>query len=362
MRGDDIQQDSMFSYLSPEARVPKNHPLRPIRQMVNQALRELSRDFQAMYSSEGRPSIPPEKLLRALLLQVLYTIRSERLLMEQLDYNLLFRWFVGLSMDDKVWDHSVFSKNRERFLASDLAAAFFGRIQAQAAQAGLLSDEHFTVDGTLIEAWASLKSFRPKDNPPPPAGGAGRNPEVDFHGERRLNQTHASITDPEARLFRKGKGKEAKLCFMGHVLMENRHGLIITPRLTAATGTAERDTAEDMVGDLPGRHRITVGGDKAYDTREFVQSLRALNAVPHVAQNRTGRSSAIDGRTTRHPGYAVSQRLRKRVEEIFGWIKTVGNLRKTRLRGIERVGWMFTLTAAAYNLVRIRNLMAAVSP
>jgi hypothetical protein len=265
-------------------------------------------------------------------------------------------------MDDKVWDHSVFSKNRERFLHSDLAAAFFGRIQEQAAQAGLLSDEHFTVDGTLIEAWASLKSFRPKDNPPPPAGGAGRNPEVDFHGERRLNQTHASITDPEARLFRKGKGKEAKLCFMGHVLMENRHGLIITPRLTAATGTAERDTAEGMVGDLPGRHRITVGGDKAYDTREFVQSVRALNAVPHVAQNRTGRSSAIDGRTTRHPSYAVSQRLRKRVEEIFGWIKTVGNLRKTRHRGIERVGWMFTLTAAAYNLVRIRNLMAAVSP
>jgi len=264
-------------------------------------------------------------------------------------------------MDDKVWDHSVFSKNRERFLASDLAAAFFGRIHEQAAQAGLLSDEHFTVDGTLIEAWASLKSFRPKDTPPP-EGGSGRNQEVDFHGERRLNQTHASTTDPEARLFRKGKGKEATLCFMGHVLMENRHGLIITPRLTAATGTAERDTAERMVGDLPGRHRITVSGDKAYDTREFVQSLRALNAVPHVARNRTGRSSAIDGRTTRHPGYAVSQRLRKRVEEIFGWIKTVGNLRKTRHRGIERVGWMFTLTAAAYNLVRIRNLTAAVSP
>ena len=237
MRGDDIHQDAMFSYLSPEARVPKDHPLRPLRQMVNQALRELSRDFAAMYSREGRPSIPPEKLLRALLLQVLYTIRSERLLMEQLDYNLLFRWFVGLSMDDKVWDHSVFSKNRERFLRSDLAAAFFGRIKEQAAQAGLLSDEHFTVDGTLIEAWASLKSFRPTDTPPP-SGGVGRNPEVDFHGERRLNQTHASTTDPEARLFKKGKGKEAKLCFMGHVLMENRHGLIITPCLTAATGTA----------------------------------------------------------------------------------------------------------------------------
>jgi transposase len=329
--------------------------------MVNHALAELSGEFQAMYSRQGRPSIPPEKLLRALLLQVLYTIRSARLLMEQLDYNLLFRWFVGLSMDDKVWDHSVFSKNQERFLHSDLAAAFFGRIKEQASQAGLLSDEHFTVDGTLIEAWASLKSFRPKDAPPPDAG-AGRNPEVDFHGDRRLNQTHASTTDPEARLFRKGKGKEAKLCFMGHVLMENRHGLIITPRLTAATGTAERDAAEGMVGDLRGRHRITVGGDKAYDTQEFVRSLRGLNAVPHVAQNCKGRNSAIDGRTTRHPGYAISQRLRKRVEEIFGWIKTVGNFRKTRHRGVERVDWMFTLTAAAYNLVRIRNLTAVVSP
>jgi transposase len=360
MRGDDVQQQAMFSYLSPEARVPQDHPLRPIRDMVNRALAELSREFQAMYSREGRPSIPPEKLLRALLLQVLYTIRSARLLMEQLDYNLLFRWFVGLSMDDKVWDHSVFSKNQERFLDSDLAAAFFACILKQAAGAGLLSNEHFTVDGTLIEAWASLKSFRPKD-PPPPEGG-GRNPEVDFHGEKRLNQTHASTTDPEARLFRKGKGKEARLCFMGHVLMENRHGLIISPRLTAATGTAEREAAEAMVEAVPGRHRITVGGDKAYDTREFVQSLRALKAVPHVAQNCNGRKSAIDGRTTRHPGYAVSQRLRKRVEEIFGWMKTVGNLRKTRHRGAGRVAWVFTLTAAAYNLVRIRNLMAEVSP
>jgi len=361
MRGDDVQQQAMFSYLSPEARVPQDHPLRPIRRMVNQALAELDGEFQAMYSREGRPSIPPEKLLRALLLQVLYTIRSARLLMEQLDYNLLFRWFVGLAMDDKVWDHSVFSKNQDRFLGSDLAAAFFARVLEQAAQAGLLSDEHFTVDGTLIEAWASLKSFRRKDAPPPPAGG-GRNPEVDFHGDRRVNQTHASTTDPEARLFRKGKGKEAKLCFMGHVLMENRHGLVITPCLTAATGTAEREAAEVMVEAIPGRHRITLGGDKAYDTREFVQSLRALNAVPHVAQNCRGRISAIDRRTTRHPGYAISQRLRKRVEEIFGWMKTVGNLRKTRHRGVERVGWIFTLTAAAYNLVRIRNLTAAVSP
>ena len=360
MRGDDVHQEAMFSYLSPEARVPQDHPLRPIRKMVNQALAELDGEFQAMYAREGRPSIPPEKLLRALLLQVFYTIRSARLLMEQLDYNLLFRWFVGFSMDDKVWDHSVFSKNQERFLDSDLAAAFFGRIKAQAATAGLLSDEHFTVDGTLIEAWASLKSFRPKDAPPP-EGGGGRNPGVDFHGEKRLNQTHASTTDPEARLFRKGKGKEAKLCFMGHVLMENRHGLVISPRLTAATGTAEREAAEAMVEGVPGRHRITVGGDKAYDTRGFVQAMRGLKAVPHVAQNCQGRKSAIDGRTTRHPGYAVSQRLRKRVEEIFGWMKTVGNLRKTRHRGEDRVGWMFTLTAAAYNLVRIRNLTAAIS-
>lgn len=359
MRGNDMQQQAMFSYLSPEARVPSDHPLRPIRDMVNQALAELSGEFQAMYSRQGRPSIPPEKLLRALLLQVLYTIRSARLLMEQLDYNLLFRWFVGLSMDDKVWDHSVFSKNQERFLDSDLAAAFFTRILEQAAAAKLLSDEHFTVDGTLIEAWASVKSFRPKDAPPPEGG--GRNPAVDFHGEKRLNQTHASTTDPEARLFRKGKGKEAKLCFMGHVLMENRNGLIISPRLTAATGTAEREAADDMVGNLRGRHRITIGADKAYDTQDFVQSLRTLQATPHVAQNCNGRKSAIDGRTTRHPGYAVSQLLRNRVEEIFGWMKTVGNLRKTRHRGKDRVGWMFTLTAAAYNLVRIRNLRPAFS-
>jgi transposase len=361
MRGNDVQQEAMFSYLSPEARVPQDHPLRPIRDMVNRALAELSGEFQAMYSREGRPSIPPEKLLRALLLQILYTVRSARLLMEQLDYNLLFRWFVGLSMDDKVWDHSVFSKNQERFLDSDLAAAFFARTLKQAAAAGLLSDEHFTVDGTLIEAWASLKSFRPKDAPPP-EGGGGRNPEVDFHGEKRLNQTHASTTDPEARLFKKGKGKEAKLCFMGHVLMENRHGLIVSPRLTAATGTAEREAAEDLVGNLRGRHRITVGADKAYDTRDFVQSLRTLKATPHVAQNCKGRKSAIDGRTTRHPGYAVSQRLRKLVEEIFGWMKTVGNLRKTRHRGEDRVGFVFTLTSAAYNLVRMRNLTAASSP
>jgi transposase len=331
MCGDDVQQDAMFSYLSPEARVPRDHPLRPIRDMVIKALAELSGDFQAMHSREGRPSIPPERLLRALLLQVLYTIRSVRLLMEQLDYNLLFRWFVGLSMDDKVWDHSVFSKNQERCLDSDLAAAFFVRILEQAKAAKLLSDEHFTVDGTLIEAWASLKSFRPK-NAPPPEGGGGRNPEVNFHGEKRLNQTHASTTDPEARLFKKGKGKEAKLCFMGHVRMENRHGLVISPRLTVATGTAERE-AEAMVEGVPGLHRITVGGDKAYDTRGVRPSSADPECCAPCGQNCQGRKSAIDGRTTRHPGYAVSQRLRKRVEEIFGWMKTGGNLRKTGRAG-----------------------------
>jgi transposase len=306
-----------------------------------------------MYSREGRPSIPPEKLLRALLLQVLYTIRSERLLMEQLDYNLLFRWFVGLSLDDPVWDHSTFSKNRERLIASDVAAAFFERILKQAAAAGLLSDEHFTVDGTLIEAWASLKSFRPKEGPPPPSTG-GRNPEVDFRGERRTNATHASTTDPEARLFTKGSGQTAKLCYMGHVLMDNRHGLVAAPALTLASGTAEREAAMAMLETLPHR-RMTVGGDKYYDQRKFIRYLRERGTVPHVAQKRRG--SALDGRTTRHATYSVSQRLRKLVEQIFGWIKTVGLLRKTRHRGRPRVAWVWTFTLAAYNLVRMRNLL-----
>ncbi len=352
MRGDDIHQDSMFSYLSPEARVPKDHPLRPLRQMVNQALRELSGDFQSMYAREGRPSIPPEKLLRALLLQVLYTIRSERLLMEQLDYNLLFRWFVGLSMDDPVWDHSTFSKNRERLIASDVAAAFFGCILKQAGAAGLLSDEHFTVDGTLIEAWASLKSFRPKEGPPPSTG--GRNPEVDFRGERRTNASHVSTTDPEARLATKSPGQTAKLCYLGHVLMDNRHGLVAAPALTLATGTAEREAAMAMLDTWP-HCRMTVGADKYYDQREFVRFLRQRGAVPHVARKRRG--SAIDGRTTRHATYAVSQRRRKLVEQIFGWIKTVGLLRKTRHRGRERLAWVWTFTLAAYNLVRMRNVL-----
>lgn len=354
MRGDDNHQDYMFSYISPEQRVPRDHPLRSIRQMVNQALRDLWPEFKAMYAKVGRPSVPPEKLLRALLLQALYSIRSERLLMEQLDYNLLFRWFVGLSMDDPVWDHSVFSKNRERLIASNIAAAFFERILKQAKQAGLLSDEHFTVDGTLIESWASLKSFRPKDGGP--STGGGRNRTVDFHGEKRRNDTHASITDPDARLWRKGRGHEAKLCFMGHVLMENQNGLIQDTRLTLATGTSERDTAWDMIQAIPGKHRIRIGADKNYDTQDFVRKLRSRRAVPHVARKRT--CSALDGRTTRHATYALSQKLRKKVEEIFAWLKTIGNLRQTRHRGRERVAWVFTFTAAAYNLVRMRNLLA----
>ena len=360
MRGDDLQQDAMFSYVSPERRVPTDHPLRPIRRMVDQVLKGLSGHFDTLYSSTGRPSIAPEKLLRTLLLQVLYTVRSERLLLEQLDYNLLFRWFVGLNMDDPVWDATVFSKNRERLLKGAVAQAFFEQVLKLARQQDLLSDEHFTVDGTLIEAWAGQKSFQKKEGsgtPPPDDPG---NPTVDFHGEKRGNQTHQSKTDPEARLYKKGPGKEAKLSYQGQVLMENRNGLVTATRLTPATGTAEREAAVDMAQQIGGRegHRATVGADKAYDTQDFVQQLRDLNITPHVAQNSQNRSSAIDGRTTRHAGYALSQRKRKRVEEIFGWIKTVGLMRKTRHRGLARVGWMFTFTAAAYNLVRIRNLGA----
>ena len=362
MRGDDLQQDAMFSYVSPERRVPTDHPLRPIRQMVDQVLRSLSPRFARLYSRTGRPSIAPEKLLRTLLLQVLYTVRSERLLLEQLDYNLLFRWFVGLNMDDPVWDATVFSKNRQRLLEGAIAQAFFEQVLKLARQQDLLSDEHFTVDGTLIEAWAGQKSFQKKDSPAGPPPDDPGNPTVDFHREKRSNQTHQSKTDPEARLYKKGPGKEAKLSYQGQVLMENRNGLVTGTRLTQATGTAEREAAVDMAEQITGRgrHRITVGADKAYETQDFVERLRDLNITPHVAKNTSNRSSAIDGRTTRHAGYALSQRKRKRVEEIFGWIKTVGLMRKTRHRGLARVGWMFTFTAAAYNLVRIRNLSAVV--
>ena len=362
MRGTDIHQEGLFSYLSPESRIPKKHPLRPVRALVNQALAELTGPFEAMYADTGRPSIPPEKLLRASLLQIFYSIRSERLLCEQLDYNLLFRWFVGLSMDDAVWDHSTFSKNRDRLLESDIARGFFDAVLAQAERKGLTSDEHFSVDGTLIDAWASMKSVRRKDGSDDPPPGGGRNPERDFHGEQRTNETHGSTTDPEARMFRKSQGTGARLCYLGHALMENRNGLVVDARLTEATGTAERDSAVEMVAERPGRHRITVGADKLYDTRDFVDDLRELRATPHVAQNDTRRRSAIDGRTTCHTGYGVSQRTRKRIEEVFGWGKDIGLIRKTKLRGKERVGFQLLLTLAGYNLIRMRNILAAVPP
>ena len=322
--------------------------------MVDNALFDLAPLFKEMYSHTGRPSIPPEQILRALLLQVFYSIRSERMLVEQLEYNLLFRWFVGLSMDDKVWDHSVFSKNRDRLIQHDVATLFFETIRRQAERADLLSNEHFTVDGTLIEAWASMKSFRPKDDQDPPTSG-GRNSEVDFKGQQRKNDTHQSTTDPEARLLKKGKGKEAKLCFMGHALMENRSGLIVDSRLTQATGTAERSAALEMIEDVPGTKQITLGADRGYDVASFVKELRTLRTTPHVAQKTKG--TAIDKRTTRHTGYQTSLKIRKRVEEIFGWMKTTGVLRKTRHRGLERVECDLTLAAAAYNLVRMRTLI-----
>lgn len=356
MRGQNDRQDAMFSYVSLESRIPENHPLRPVRRMVDEALKGLSPLFDELYSSVGRPSIPPERLLRALLLQVLFTIRSERQLMEQLDYNLLYRWFVGLRMDDPVWAPTVFSKNRDRLLAGDVAAAFFEEVLAQARRENLLSEDHFTVDGTLIEAWAGLKSFRrvdAEDQEPPDDPG---NPAVDFHGEKRRNDTHRSTTDPESRLYRKGNGKEAKLCYQGHIVTENRNGLVVSGRVTEANGRAEREAAVSMVEELDGDHAITVGADKGYDTREFVEQLRERRATPHVSQNTSNRRSAIDGRTTRHAGYRISQRKRKRVEEVFGWVKTVACLRKTRHRGRELVDWMFTLALGAYNLVRIRNL------
>ena len=355
MRGSDTQQSSLFSYLSPEQRVPADHPLRKIRAMIDPVLQRLSPQFAGLYSDQGRPSIAPEKLLRALLLQILYTVRSERMLMEQLDYNLLFRWFVGMNMDEQVWVPTVYSKNRERLLDGDVAAAFFDEVLAEAKDLDLLSDEHFTVDGTLLEAWAGQKSFRRKDQPEKPDGGDDpSNPSVDFHGEKRSNATHQSTTDPEARLARKGAGKEAKLSYTGHVLMENRHGLVVNTRVTQATGTCEREASVEMVEEIVRSKRATLGGDKNYDTAEHVQQLRELGVTPHVAQK--ARYSAIDGRTTRHEGYQVSQKVRKRVEEIFGWMKTVGLMRKLRHRGVERVDWMFTFTATAYNLVRLRNL------
>lgn len=358
MRTPDHQQQKLFFYFSAESRVPATHPLRPVKTMVEQFLKKLEEKFQKMYSSTGRPSIPPERLIKALLLQVLYTIRSERALMEHIDFNILFRWFIGLSIDEPVWDHSSFSKNRDRLIEADIAVSLLESVLEKAGEEGLLSKEHFSVDGTLLEAWASMKSFRPKDEPPPPApetssSGQDRNPEVDFHGEKRSNDTHASTTDPDARLAKKGKGKEAKLCYTGHILTENRNGLVVEARVTQSTGTCEREAGEKMLSETEGKHRKTVGADKAYDTKDFVDKCRKLKVTPHVAQKK---NSAIDGRTTSHAGYTVSQRKRKRIEEVFGWGKTVGGLRKLRHRGLKMVEWVFTFTVAAYNLVRMRNL------
>jgi len=355
MRGPDIQQDTLFSTVNPSDRVPQDHPLRPIRTMVNAALKEMDTEFNLLYAATGRDSIPPEKLLRAQVIMVLYTIRSERMLMEQINYNLLFRWFIGFSMDDEVWDHSTFTKNRDRLLNGDIAYQFFARIKDQAERAGLLSSEHFSVDGTLLEALASMKSYRPKGEEDPPEQ-KGRNPWVDFKGEKRGRDTHESKTDPEAYLYKKNKGSASKLSYLGHILMENRNGLVVDAQVTHATGTAEREAALEMVGALDGTKRTTLGADKNYDTESFVEECRLLKTTPHVAQNNSNRSSAIDGRTTSHPGYKISQTIRKRVEECFGWAKTVGGIRKSRFIGKEKLNTQFVLTFAAYNLVRMRNL------
>lgn len=359
MRGQDHQQSDIFSYLSPEQRVRPDHPLRAIRAMADLALWSMSARFDAMYAKTGRPSIPPEKLLRAQLIQMLYSVRSERLLMEEIDYSVLYRWFVGMNLDEPVWDVTVFTKNRDRLLDGDVAREFLSEVVKQAHGKGLTSDEHFTVDGTLIEAWASLKSFQSKEEKKTPPDDPG-NPTVDFHGEKRSNATHESTTDPDARLARKGNGKEAKLSYTGNLLTENRNGLIVNTEVLQATGTAERYAALWMMEQIPGTNRVTVGGDKGYDTRDFVAECRHMNVTPHVAQNlkRSG-GSAIDGRTTRHSGYPISQQKRKRIEECFGWLKTIALMRKVRHRGLEKVGWVFTFASAAYNLVRMKNLMAS---
>ena len=354
MRGISEKQSVMLSLISPENRVPQDHPVRQIKALADQELHHLSHRFDQMYSYTGRPSIPPERVLKSLLLIAFYSVRSERQFCEQLDYNLLFRWFVGLSMDDPVWDATVFTKNRDRLLEGDIAAAFFEKVLSQARQQGLLSAEHFTVDGTLIEAWAGHKSFKKKDEKKPKKPSGPGNPSVDFRGEKRTNDTHASTTDPEARLYRKSNAEASRLSYLGHVLMENRHGLAVDGRVTQATGRAECDAALEMAASIPRSGRATVGADKAFDTRPFVQGLRDLGVTPHVAQKVS--HGAIDGRTLRHPGYLISQRRRKRVEEIFGWLKTIGLMRKTRHRGRARVDWMFTFALATYNLVRMRNL------
>ncbi len=363
MRGTDERTGALFSYVDLDARVRRDHPLRTIRAVVNEALGAMEREIASLYSGTGRPSIAPERLLRAMLLQAFYSIRSERQLMERMEFDLLFRWFVGLGIDDPVWDHSTFSKNRDRLLEGVIAARFLSAILAQPRVKRLLSGDHFSVDGTLVEAWASMKSFRPKeeepDDPAPPE--SGRNLDGDFRGEKRSNATHASTTDPDAKLYRKGPGMEAKLCFMGHALMENRSGLLVDTCLTQAGGHAERVAALAMIEPLAERPRpVTLGADRGYDAADFVNELRTLNVRPHVAQNTT-RRSAIDGRTTRHAGYAASQRIRKRIEEAFGWMKSIGGMRRPMLRGLPRLGFAFTFAAAAYNLVRLPKLLAGAA-
>src|SRR5262245_23580300 len=363
MRGPDTKQAVMFSTISPEKRVPADHPLRPIKTLVERILRELSRDFEAMYSSVGRPSVPPERLLKAMVLMALYSVRSERQFCEQLDYNLLFRWFLDMSIDEPGFDHSTFSqRNRERLLEHEVGRKFFMAVVAEARAVGLMSADHFTVDGTLIEAWASLKTFRPRDEKPDdqePPDDPG-NPAVDFRGEKRSNVTHASTTDPSAKLARKGKGKEAKRCYSAHALMENRNGLLVDFRVDEANGTAERMVALEMLHDhVPAGRRVTAAGDKGYDTRDFVENCRFLGVTPHVAQNAgLHRRSAIDRRTVRHPGYSVSQRVRKRIEEIFGWTKTIGGFRRTRFKGQPRTQLAAHIVGAAYNLLRMTRLQA----
>src|SRR4030095_14845630 len=363
MRGPDQQQSHVFSYISPEQRVRKDHPLRPIRTMVDEILKQLSPQFNKMYARVERPSIPPEQLLRAQLLQLFYSVRSERLLMEEMDYNILFRWFVGLNLDDEVWDATTFTKNRNRLLEAEVAKEFLARVVEQAREKGWTSDEHFTVDGTLLEAWASVKSFQPKNKkslPPPDDPG---NPTLNFHGEKRSNKTHESKSDPDALLARKSAGKEAKLSYSGNLLVENRHGLIVSSLVWEATGTAERDAAMAMLQQVPGTGRVTVGGDKGFDTAEFVRECRNMCVTPHVAQNLARRGgSALDGRTTQSAGYRTTQKKRKRIEECFGWLKTIALLRKVRHRGTLKVDWIFTFACAAYNLVRMRNLMRSVVP
>ena len=361
MRGEERRQRSMLMVMNVEERVPREHPLRRVKQLAEAVLSELSGTFDAMYSATGRPSIPPERLLKASLLMALYTVRSERMFCEQLDYNLLSRWFLDLGLDESSFDHSSFSANRARLLKHAVAGEFFRGVVEQARTLKLLSDEHFTVDGTLIEAWASLKSFRRKGAGPGQPPDDKGNPSVDFRGERRRNQTHQSSTDPEALLAKKAPGKEARLCYSAHALMENRHGLLVDFQIEPADGTAERRAALAMVSkQATGERRITLGGDQGYDTRQFVADCRALRVTPHVAQNDRRRSgSTIDARTTRHPGYAVSQRIRKRVEEVFGWMKTVGGIRRTRFRGRQRVQLHASPVAAAYNLLRIAQLVPA---